>query len=117
MRFILINYFSDSHFEDTSVSNFFSDKNLMPIEIFIDHDLNQLEVVEIFENLKKKIGRPSVYELSDAEKAEIEQIKQKIIDMENAEKAAEEKKIADLEREEKEKEIEEWVRIKIYLFF
>lgn len=81
----------------------------MPIEIYIDHDLNQLEVVKMFEGLKTKIGEPSTYELSEAEKEEIENIKQQIIDMENAERAAEERKIADKEREEKERQAEEWV--------
>lgn len=87
----------------------------MPIEIFIDHDLSQLEVVKLFEDLKSKIGEPSTYELSNAEKEEIEKIKHQIMDMEKAEKAAEELKLAELEREEKERQVEEWVSIKISL--
>ena len=63
--------------------------------------------------MKKKIGEPSTYELSDAEKEEIENIKQRIIDMENAERAAEERIIAEKEREEKERQAEEWVCSKI----
>ena len=81
----------------------------MPIEIFIDHDLSELEVVKMFEDLKMKIGEPSTYELSEAEKEEIENIKQRIIEMENAERAAEERIIAEKEREEKERQAEEWV--------
>lgn len=80
------------------------------IEITIDHDLNQLELIQLFESLKSKIGDPCSYELSDAEKIEIARIKSEIAEKEKLEKEAEENMKIEMEREEKEKQIEEWVK-------
>lgn len=101
---------SESQFEDNSLFNFFADRNLTPIEILIDRDLNKDAIQEIFEKLKLKIGEPCSYELTEAEEEEIRKMKEKIEELEKAEKAEVERKRAELERIEKEREIEEWVR-------
>lgn len=85
------------------------DHNVPTIEITIDHDLNQLELIKLFEQLKNKIGEPCIYELTDAEKLEIEKIKREIAEKEKLEMEAEEKVRMEIEKEEKEKQIEEWV--------
>lgn len=105
-------FFSDTQFEDFCLYNFFVDRNVPTIEITIDHDLNQHELIELFEKLKNKIGEPCTYELSDAEKLEIVQIKNEIAEKEKLEREAEEKMRIEIEKEEKEKEIEEWVKLK-----
>jgi hypothetical protein len=80
------------------------------IEISIDHDLNQLELIQLFESLKGQIGEPCTYELTDAEKLEIVKIKNEIAEKEKLEREADEKFRAELEREEDERKIEEWVK-------
>lgn len=91
------------------MSNFFGDRNFIPIEIMIDHDLSELEVKDIFESIKNKIGEPCTYQLTDAEREEIENMKNKILELEKMEKIAEERKIAEIEQQEKQKQIEQWV--------
>lgn len=80
------------------------------IEISIDHDLTQFEIIQLCESLKNKIGNRCIYELSDAEKLEIEKIKIEIAEKEKIAKENEEKAKIELEIKEKEKQIEEWVR-------
>lgn len=87
------------------------------IEFTIDHDLNQHELIELFEKLKNKIGEPCTYELSDAEKLEIAQIKNEIAEKEKLEREAEEKMRIEIEKEVKEKEIEEWVKFQNFESF
>lgn len=105
---ILVN-FSDSQYEDISLYNFFNDRNIMPIEISVDHDLTQLELMQMFEKLKSQIGEPCTYELLEADKLELEKLKERIFEKQELEKAADEKMLIDKEREENENQIEEWV--------
>lgn len=103
---------SDSQHDDVSLYNLFSDHNIIPIEINIERDLTQFDLIDIFEKLKRKIGDPCTYELSNAEKLEIEKIKKEIAEKEKLEREAEERLKAEEERAEKEKQIEDWVTIK-----
>lgn len=66
-------------------------------------------MIDIFEKLKRKIGEPSTYELSDAERLEIEKIKNEIVEKEKLEREAEKRLKFEGEQAKKEAQIEEWV--------
>lgn len=66
--------------------------------------------MQIFESLKLKIGEPCIYEFSDAEKKEIEKIKNEIAEKEKLQRDAEETLKLEEENEIKERQIGEWVR-------
>ncbi|XP_070506915.1 adenylate kinase 7-like [Chironomus tepperi] len=98
----------DKHDEEVSILNFFLDRGIVPLEITINHDLNDREIQEIFEKLKLKIGHPHSYELSKEEQDEINEIKSLIADKEAAERKEMERKRAQKEFEENQIKLEEW---------
>lgn len=97
---------SNSHYEDVSLTNFFLDHDVLPIEIKFDHDVTKSEFCDIFESIKSKIGSPYNYGLSQEEQDEIIKLTTEIAREEAAEKA-EEDRIKALEAlDDKEKEID-----------
>lgn len=95
-----------------SILNFFLDREIIPIEITINHELNDAEIQKIFESLKLKIGHPHTYELSKEEQDEINKIKKLIADKEAAECEKMKQKRAQEEFEENQMKLDEWVRRK-----
>lgn len=100
---------SNSHYEDVSLTNFFLDRDIIPIEINFDRDVTKSELCDIFESIKSKIGPPYNYGLSQEEQEEINKLKTEIAREEAAEKAEEERMKAIAARDGEEKEIENWV--------
>lgn len=93
-----------------SLLNFFLDRDVIPIEISFDRDMNYSELVDIFESIKSKIGSPKNYLLSEQEQEEVTRLKQEIAKKEAEEEAAAERKLAKEAFDEKERKIEEIVR-------
>lgn len=93
-----------------SLLNFFLDRDVIPIEISFDRDMNYSELVDIFESIKSKIGSPKNYLLSEQEQEEVTRLKQEIAKKEVEEEAAAERKLAKEAFDEKERKIEEIVR-------
>ena len=54
-----------------SILNFFLDRDIIPIEITVNHDENEQEMQKFFEHLKSKIGHPHKYELSKVQRLKI----------------------------------------------
>lgn len=92
--------------------NFFIDRNVFPIEITIEHEMNHSELLKFFESIKSKIGPASNYGLSKQERDEIARLKQEIAKRETSEI---ERKKAGEDLERKEKDIAEMVRSLIML--
>lgn len=69
-----------------------------------------MELQNIFEDLKTKIGKPRLYELTNEEKEEIERLKKEIADKEFEEEEEMKRIKEQKEREDNEKKLEEWVK-------
>lgn len=109
-RFISCFPRSDKHYDEVSLLNFFLDRDVIPIEISFDRDMNYSELVDIFESIKSKIGAPKNYLLSEQEQEEVTRLEQEIAKKEAEEEAAAERKLAKEAFDEKERKIEEIVR-------
>ncbi|KAL7025293.1 hypothetical protein ACKWTF_013432 [Chironomus riparius] len=101
-------FFGEKQDKEASILNFFLDHDIIPIEITINHELDDSEIQEIFENLTFQIGHAHTYELSKDEQDEINKIKKLIADKEASERDEIAKKRAQKELEEKQQKLEEW---------
>lgn len=110
---VLLNYSSlnsDSRHEESTLVNFFLYRDIIPIEITIDRDLNRNDIQQLFESIKTKIGAPRTYNRSTIEQEEIRRLKSEIVKIEENEKIEMERKKALMELEKKQQDIEKLVR-------
>lgn len=71
--------------------------------------MNQSDLLDIFERIKSKIGKPRTYELTKEEQQEIARIKKEIAMKEAAEKAEDDQRKEAERMELQEKQLQEWV--------
>ncbi|CAO1367620.1 unnamed protein product [Diamesa hyperborea] len=103
-----LNHYYETHQEDVSLLNFFLDRDIIPMEITIDDDLNEKQINDIFESIVARIGPPRSYALTREELEEIQRLKREIAAMEAAERVEKEMKQAIKDQEEKERQLEDW---------
>ncbi|CAO1359963.1 unnamed protein product [Diamesa tonsa] len=103
-----LNHYNETHQEDVSLLNFFLDRDIIPMEITIDDDLNEKQINDIFESIIARIGPPRSYALTREELEEIQRLKREIAAMEVAERVEKEMKQAIKDQEEKERQLEDW---------
>ncbi|CAO1320063.1 unnamed protein product [Diamesa serratosioi] len=103
-----LNHYYETHQEDVSLLNFFLDRDIIPMEITIDNDLNEKQIKEIFESIIARIGPPKSYELTREELNEIQRRKLEITAMEEAEKVEKAMQQSAKNQEERELQLEDW---------
>jgi hypothetical protein len=92
------------------------DREIIPIEVNIEREMNSSELRAVFENIKSKIGEPRNYGMTKEMQEEIDVLKQAIDQKKKQERLAAEKVLTQQALEEEEKKIEEEVKTRLILF-